>query len=121
MARHFKENIFDFFGSYYPRISLNDIEENHKSLSQNSDISFGIQIWYSGIKVGCTHVVMFDLTNSKYIFLRRVGIKEMYLLVNTKIYLFCGMLCRDNYPQILQENPIHTNEAHPFAVCDALR
>jgi len=36
MARHFKQNVLDFFGSYYPRISLKDVEENHEGLSQKS-------------------------------------------------------------------------------------
>jgi len=56
MARRFKGNVLYFFGSYYPRISLKDIGENHKGLSQKSHTSFGIRIWYSGIKFGCTRV-----------------------------------------------------------------
>jgi len=120
MARHFKGNVLDFCGSYYPRISLNDIEENHKGLSQNSHTSSGIRISYSRIKVGCTHVVLFDLTDSKYNLLRRLGTK-LYLLVNAIIFFFCGVVCRDNYPQILKQNSIHTNKHPPFPVCDALR
>jgi len=36
MARYFKENVLYFFGNYYPRISLKDVEENHEGLSQKS-------------------------------------------------------------------------------------
>jgi hypothetical protein len=121
MARHFKGNVLDFFGSYYPHISLKDIEENHKGLSQNSHTSFVIRSWYSGIKVGCTHVVLFDPPDSKYIFLGRRDTKKMYLSSNAIIYFFCGVLCRDNYPRILKQNSVHTSEAHQFAVCDAPR
>jgi hypothetical protein len=32
MARYFKENVLYFFGNYYPRISLKDVEENHEGL-----------------------------------------------------------------------------------------
>lgn len=60
-----------------------------------------IRICYYRIKVGCTHVVLFDPTDSKYIFLRRIDTKKMYLLSIAIIYFFCGVLCRDNYPQIL--------------------
>jgi len=74
MARHFKGNVLDFFGSFYPRISLNNTEDNHKGLSQNSHTSFGIRIWYSRIKVGYTRVGLFGLTDSKYILLRRIGL-----------------------------------------------